>query len=142
MAYRASSDRALFITTSLLTIFGLVMVYSASSTIASMKYGISTYFFLRQLAYAGLGSLFMVFLINVDYHVWQREKWIRRLLVLAVICLVLVFTQPQINGAGAGFATAHSRSSLPKRRSSSCSSSWRRSWTGTNPWCAGSTSGS
>ncbi|PYV08248.1 MAG: putative lipid II flippase FtsW, partial [Acidobacteria bacterium] len=41
MAYRAASDRTLFVATSLLTIFGLVMVYSASSVVASSRHGMS-----------------------------------------------------------------------------------------------------
>ena len=58
MAYKASNDRMLFITTSLLTIFGLVMVYSASFVIAASKHGVSYYYFLRQLGFGVAGYLF------------------------------------------------------------------------------------
>ena len=99
MAYKASSDRLLFIITSLLTIFGLVMVYSASSVVASTKYGISYYYFFRQFAYAALGFLFMVVLLNLDYHFWLKEKVVKLLLVLSIASLVLVLAQPSVNGA-------------------------------------------
>jgi cell division protein FtsW len=99
MAYRPSSDRVLFTATGLLTIFGLVMVYSASSIVASSQHGMSSYFFLRQLVYAGLGFILLLVLMNVDYHVWQRPKVIRAILIICAFALLFVFTQPAINGA-------------------------------------------
>jgi cell division protein FtsW len=99
MAYKPTGDKILFITTAFLTIFGLVMVYSASSIVASSQHGMSSYFFLKQLAHAGLGFLFLMFLMNVDYHILQRPKVIRTLLILCVLFLVFVMTQPTVNGA-------------------------------------------
>lgn len=100
MAYKASGDRILFITTSLLTIFGLVMVYSASSIQASAQHeGMSSYYFLRQLIHAVTGFLFMIFLMNVDYHVWQKDRWLRALIAMSLAGLVFVLLQPPINGA-------------------------------------------
>jgi cell division protein FtsW len=99
MSYRPSSDRVLFITTTLLTIFGLIMVFSASSAAASAKYGASAYYLIRQLAYAGLGYILMVFLMNRDYHYWQRDKAVLFLAAVSLVGLAAVFTQPKINGA-------------------------------------------
>jgi len=99
MAYRATSDKTLFITASLMTIFGLVMVYSASSVVASSKHGMSSYYFLRQLAYAGAGYVLMLFLMNVDYHTWQQKRVLRVLLVACFAALVVVLAQPKVNGA-------------------------------------------
>ncbi len=99
MAYKANSDRTLFITASLLTIFGLVMVYSASSVVASSRHGMSSYYFLRQLAYAAVGYVLMIFVMNQDYHIWQRSKVIRLMIFLSLASLVFVFTQPRINGS-------------------------------------------
>src|SRR5438876_3145217 len=99
MAYRAPSDRMLFILTSLLTIFGLVMVYSASSVVASSRYGLSYYYFLRQLVYAAAGYALMLALMNRDYHFWQQDKVVGLLLILSAGSLLLVFTQPRINAA-------------------------------------------
>ena len=99
MAYRASSDKGLFITAGVLTIFGLVMVYSASSVVASSRHGMSSYFFLRQLAYAGAGYILMIILMNRDYHMWQRSNVIRWMIVLSIVSLAFVFTQPPINGS-------------------------------------------
>ena len=99
MPYKPSNDKPLFITTGLLTVFGLVMVYSASSVIASSQHGMSSYFFLRQLLHAGIGFLLLMVLMNVDYHVWQKPKVIRAILIVCGIMLLFVLTQPKINGA-------------------------------------------
>jgi cell division protein FtsW len=99
MSYKPSSDRILFITTSLLTIFGLVMVYSASSAVATSKYGSSYHFLVRQLLYAGAGYMLMIFLMNVDYHILQRGRVVLTLVLFTVAGLLAVFTQPKINGA-------------------------------------------
>jgi cell division protein FtsW len=99
MAYKVSSDRMLFSVTSVLTIFGLIMVYSASSAVAALKHGSDSYFFVRQLLYAGVGFLSMILLMNVDYHFWQKEKFLKGMIALSIIGLLLVFTQPKLNGA-------------------------------------------
>jgi cell division protein FtsW len=100
MAYKPASDRQLFVTANVLAIFGLVMVYSASSVVASAQHdGVSTYFFLRQLIYAVAGYALMVCLMNVDYHLWQRRKLINILLVVSAVSLLFVLTQPAVNGA-------------------------------------------
>jgi len=99
MAYKPSSDKILFITTGLLTSFGLVMVYSASSVVAASQHGTSSYFFLRQLLYTAVGFLLLLVLMNVDYHVWQRPKMIRTILIVCGVILLFVLTQPKVNGA-------------------------------------------
>jgi cell division protein FtsW len=100
MAYKASSDKPLFITANVLAIFGLMMVYSASSAIASDQHaGMSAYFFLRQLVYAAVGYAAMLILMNIDYHYWQRRKWIAILLLAGSAGLVFVLTQPAVNHA-------------------------------------------
>ncbi|MBZ5498233.1 MAG: putative lipid II flippase FtsW [Acidobacteriia bacterium] len=100
MAYKANSDRPLFITATVLAIFGLLMVYSASSVPASTQHdGMSAYFFLRQLVWAAVGYVMMVLLMNVDYHVWQKRKLITALLIVSAASLLFVLTQPAVNGA-------------------------------------------
>jgi cell division protein FtsW len=100
MAYKASSDRALFLTTSLLAIFGLVILFSASSiTAADEQFGKSPYSFLLQLVWAVLGYSMMIALMNIDYHYWQRQKLVKILLVLSAASLLLVFVSPEINNA-------------------------------------------
>jgi cell division protein FtsW len=99
MAYRPSSDRVLFFTTSLLTVFGLIMVYSASSVVAATRHGMSYYYFVRQIAFAGAGYVAMLLLLNIDYRVWQKERVLKIIMLGTLVLLLLVFTQPRINGA-------------------------------------------
>jgi len=99
MPYKPSNDRILFSTAGFLTIFGLVMVYSASSVVASSQHGMSSYYFLRQLLHAGLGFMLLILLMNVDYHVWQKPKAITVMLVICAAVLLFVLTQPKVNGA-------------------------------------------
>jgi len=99
MAYKPSSDRILFFTAGFLTIFGLVMVYSASSVVASSQYGMSSYPFLRQLGHAGLGFVLLILMMNVDYHVWQKPKAVALMLAICAATLLLVLTRPEVNGA-------------------------------------------
>ncbi len=99
MFQRLSHDRVLFITATLLTLFGLVMVYSASSPVSSAKFGTSSYYFLRQLGYALFGYIALLVLMSIDYHVWQKERVVRWLIVACVVLLLAVFTQPTVNHA-------------------------------------------
>ncbi len=99
MAYKPSCDKTLFFTAGILTIFGLVMVYSASFAEASTQHGMSSYFFMRQMAYALLGFLSLIFMMNVDYHLWQKPKLIGLLIIVCLIALGLVLFQPKVNGA-------------------------------------------
>ncbi|MBM3791859.1 MAG: hypothetical protein FJW35_16115, partial [Acidobacteria bacterium] len=99
MSYKAGSDRILFITIALMTIFGLVMLYSASSVVAAAQHGASSYYFLRQLACAVIGFLLMIALMNVDYHLWSNPKVVRLLILISLLSLVVVLFQPPINGA-------------------------------------------
>ncbi len=99
MAYKPNSDKILFLIAGFLTIFGLVMVYSASSVMALSQHGTSSHFFLRQLIYGCVGFVFLVVLMNVDYHFWQNEKVVALLLVFCILSLLYVLTLPAINGA-------------------------------------------
>ncbi len=99
MSYRPSGDRILFFTTGFLTIFGLVMVYSASSIMASSQHGMSSYFFLRQLLYACIGFIALIFLMNVDYHIWQKPKTFFPILLICALSLLFVLTQPEVNNS-------------------------------------------
>jgi cell division protein FtsW len=90
MSYKPTSDKVLFFTAGFLTIFGLVMVYSAS---------MSSHAFLKQLLHAGIGFILLLFVMNVDYHFWQKPKVIYSLLAVSAVTLLFVLTQATINGA-------------------------------------------
>lgn len=82
-------DFTLLITILLLLGIGLVMVLSASSPSALAKSGNSYAYFSKQLIFAILGLIAMVFISKIDYRFYQKfykyAWWISLLLLLAVI---------------------------------------------------------
>ena len=61
-----------------LTAFGLTMVYSASSVSALVKDGSSIHYFVRQLAFVGLGALFALAAARFDYRRFHVPRQRRR----------------------------------------------------------------
>lgn len=55
-----------------LIVFGMLMVYSASADFSYEVHGSSTYLFLRQLVFLGLGIVAATILTWLNYHVWQK----------------------------------------------------------------------
>ncbi len=91
-------DFTLLLTILLLLSIGLVMVLSASSPSALAQYGDSYSFFSKQLIFAILGIVAMLFISKVDYRFYQKfykHAWV---LSLALVILVLVAGKT-INGA-------------------------------------------
>ena len=82
-----------------LTIFGIVMLTSASSDLASSKFGDSSYFVMHQVRYGLLPGV-VGFLIGcfAYYRRWQR--FAAPLLILSIVFLVLVFTGLGVPGKG------------------------------------------
>lgn len=91
-------DFTLLITILLLLSIGLVMVLSASSPSALAESGDSYSYFSKQLIFALLGIVAMLFISKIDYRFYQKfykQAWWIALLLLA---LVLVAGR-EVNGA-------------------------------------------
>ncbi|MDI6617651.1 MAG: stage V sporulation protein E [Clostridiales bacterium] len=85
------------ITVLILLCIGLVMVFSASS-VADFTYQHDAYFTLkRQLAWAGIGFIGMIFTMNYDYH--KLKRFAKPLLLLSIILLIIVLFMPEKNHA-------------------------------------------
>src|SRR4030042_3501573 len=69
---RLGIDVPLLLVVSSLMLFGMLMVYSASADYSYQVYGSPSYIFLRQLRWLGLGSLAMLMLAFVNYHLWKK----------------------------------------------------------------------
>ena len=72
-----------------LVLFGLMMVYSSSSFVASRDFKSSTHFLTRQFVFAVIGFAFMIFFSRVRYQVYK--KFTKLLVLVMVIVLLLVF---------------------------------------------------
>ncbi|WP_027193005.1 putative lipid II flippase FtsW [Megalodesulfovibrio gigas] len=86
--------------TLLLTLFGLVMVLSASGVMASRQFGGAYHFFMRQSVFAVAGLVLMSVLAAVPIKRVYAMTY--PLLVLTTVLLVLVIASPlgvQVNGA-------------------------------------------
>ncbi|MEG0772943.1 stage V sporulation protein E [Clostridium sp.] len=90
-------DFILFATILMLVTVGVVMVYSASSYFAAFRYDDAEYFLWRQLLWASIGLVAMIFTLNTDYHLFKRYTKI--LIIFTFIALCLVFAFPPVNGA-------------------------------------------
>jgi len=92
MAQRLKTDWILFLTVLTLVCFGLVMVYSASSFIAELKYHVSTtYFFLRQLGWAAVSFFVLLYCMRRDYRQWNDPKVAFAALGVVMLLLVAVY---------------------------------------------------
>lgn len=93
-------DLWLLLTTVILLGIGLVMIYSASYTVAKEKFGSVNFFVLRHLLRILLGFIGLYIAMNLDYHKWAK---IDRLLIgVGLFFLVFVLLHPgsaAINGA-------------------------------------------
>jgi cell division protein FtsW len=87
----------------LLVLFGLVMVYSASSVLSLAHFGTSTTYFTSQLSKAAVGVTLMFVLARMDYRLWERLAkpvlWVSLVLLIALIAPLPERFTPEINGA-------------------------------------------
>ena len=58
----------LVLTVDALVVFGLIMLYSASFDFSFNEYGSSSYMFMRQVRWLGLGIVLAFLLSFFDYH--------------------------------------------------------------------------
>jgi cell division protein FtsW len=92
MAQRLKTDWILFLTVMVLVCFGLVMVYSASSMIAELRYHLSSTFFLvRQLGWAVVSVAILLYCMKRDYRRWNDPKYAFAGLGIVLLLLVAVY---------------------------------------------------
>lgn len=72
-----------------LVLFGIIMVYSASSYNAEVNYGNEYYYMYKQIIGAILGFSAMFVLSVIDYHILIKFRYI--ILAISYVLLVLVF---------------------------------------------------
>jgi len=81
-------DRSLLLVTIGLLVLGLVMVGSASITIAASKMDQPLFYFIRQLIFAIAGIAIATAVLNIRLSYWQR--YAPHLLIAGVVLLILV----------------------------------------------------
>jgi len=81
-----------------LTLFGAVMVYSASAILADKNFGNQFYFLARQARWGFVGLIAMAIAIRVDYRHYKRPFVVAGVGALTLVLLVAVLFFPEING--------------------------------------------
>ena len=87
--YYLRFDPVLVATVCGLVLFGIIMVYSASSYNAEVNYGNEYYYMYKQIIGAILGFSAMFVLSVIDYHILIKFRYI--ILAISYVLLVLVF---------------------------------------------------
>jgi len=91
----AKPDFYLLFTVFGLTIFGLVMIFDASSVIAASDFGDKFYYVKNQMIWFAIGSAVLSFATFFDYHHYQKISL--PVLIFVIFLLVLVFV-PGLSG--------------------------------------------
>lgn len=92
-------DYSLLFTIIFLTVFGLIMIYSASSYAAQLSMGDASYFMDRQAKIALAGFILMIIVSKLDYH-WF-SKFAVLLYLLSYVTMILTMFTPlgrEVNG--------------------------------------------
>lgn len=90
MVNRFASDRLLFIATTALVVFGLLMVYSASAPLATEQFDDPAGIFWKQALWAVLGVAAMLLLMRVDYKYFSHPAVLFPGIFFALALLVIV----------------------------------------------------
>ena len=92
-------DSVIFYTTILLVFIGIIMVFSASYVQSSFKHHDAYYFLKRNVIYAILGFISMMFISNIEYTFWKKNAKV--IGIIATVLLLLVITPLGIKANGA-----------------------------------------
>ncbi len=95
---KGSYDKLFLILVIILTLFGIIMDFSASYAYAYSKFGDSFYFVKQQILYAGIGMIFLFVAMNFDY------RWMRKLTVPLFIVVILLLLAVLMYGVASGVA--------------------------------------
>ncbi len=81
-------DKILLISVIILSLFGLLMIYSSSSIWATYKYNDPYKYFKSQAIFLILGYFIIFITSKVDYHIYK--KYSNHILIISIILLILV----------------------------------------------------
>jgi cell division protein FtsW len=99
MARKLAPDKWLFAATTGLTLFGVVMVYSASAVIAQKENGNQFYYVIKQGAWVAIGFVVMLLAMQFNYQQLKSRRVVYGLLIVSTITLFAVFGFSSVNGA-------------------------------------------
>src|SRR5205085_6006090 len=80
-----------------LTLFGAVMVYSASAIIAEKSFGNQFHFLYKQGMWAVVGLVAMAVAMKIDYRHYKRPGVVFPALAVTALMLIIVLFLPKVN---------------------------------------------
>lgn len=98
---KAKPDYSLLALVFALSIFGLVMVYSASFFVAVSEGQTQTHYLQRQFLWMVLGSVGLLLGMRIDYRVWKRFTLPLFLFSIALLVLVVLLPENMTSAGGA-----------------------------------------
>jgi cell division protein FtsW len=107
-------DMPMLLTVVALIVFGLIMLYSASFDFSFNEYGSSSYMFLRQLRWLGVGILSAFVLSVLDYHQWRRLVVFSMLGTIGLLITVLFINETRLGASRTLFEGSYQPSELAK----------------------------
>ena len=81
-------DKTLFFTVIILSLFGLIMIYSSSNIWAEYKFNDSFHYLKYQTVFFILGLIIMIFVSKINYPIYY--KYSNKILLVSLILLILV----------------------------------------------------
>jgi len=112
--FARSVDLPLLLTVIALMVFGLIMLYSASFDFSFNEYGSSSYMFLRQLKWLGVGLLCAYCLALIDYHHWRRLVVFAMLGTIGLLIAVLFINEIRLGASRTLYEGSYQPSELAK----------------------------
>lgn len=91
MALRLKTDWILFFTVLVMVSFGMVILYSASSIMADLRYGSAWHFVVRQAAWAVVAVVAMMTLKRTSYRKFQNSAVAFTAVAIALLLLGVVY---------------------------------------------------
>ncbi|MDD5888305.1 MAG: FtsW/RodA/SpoVE family cell cycle protein [bacterium] len=89
-------DKPLLITTIILFIFGLIMIFSASNVVAYMSYNVSaSHYFLKQALFLFVGFILFLIMIMVPTKTYKVLSWILLIIFSISLVILLIFIAPK-----------------------------------------------
>ena len=111
---KRSADIPLILTVIALAVFGLIMLYSASFDFSFNEYGSSTYMFVRQVKWLGLGIVVAFVLSLFDYHNWRKIVLFAMLGTIVLLITVLIINEIRLGASRSLFAGSYQPSEISK----------------------------
>ena len=111
---KRSADMPLILTVIALAVFGLIMLYSASFDFSFNEYGSSTYMFVRQVKWLGLGIVVAFVLSIFDYHNWRKIVLFAMLGTIVLLITVLIINEIRLGASRSLFEGSYQPSEISK----------------------------